>query len=316
MKKIIYFLFACIIIITSCKSQNKKNFSGNVTKLGNAQIIEANKIIDYTNTVSEVVEVYTNAAADAVEDYDATFKAWSKNEDVIGVFSTDMDFLAQQKTKADIAFAPPIPELKADVVFFKDSVGLFKNLFQQFTENNNALKLYISAKNYKDDKYAKGKDLLDKQFEIYTQLARLFKSIHKKIALVADYAEAVSQQNSPLKNAYKACKGDCSKMKALVDFMFSKQEKFTTEDIATIDKLFTEFTTSIEQNKTANKDELEKSNKAPIYTMFYDRIITENANMKAVIRNIKSTNILSEVDYSLLDASYNNTVSVYNAWVQ
>jgi hypothetical protein len=315
MKKIFYYTGA-IIILTSCKSNSNKRFNGSTTTKSNTAVLEANRVIDYTNIVSEVVEKYTNAAADAIKDYDETNQKWTNNEDVIGVFSTDMDFLGNEKNKATIAFAAPVQELKDDITFFKDSVGLYKDLFRQFKENDSTLKFYITAKDFKDDKYAKGKDLLNKQFEIYPQLARLYNSINKKIEKVAEAAEAVSQQDSPLKNAYSACKGDLNKMKSLVDFIIKKQEGFTEQDIVEIDKMYATFTNSIEQNKVANKADVEKANKTIQYNMFYDRITSESAAVKSIIRNIKSVKKLTENDYTLIDASYTNAVTVYNVWIQ
>jgi gamma-glutamyl phosphate reductase len=105
-------------------------------------------------------------------------------------------------------------------------------------------------------------------------------------------------------------------MKILVDFMVIKQAKFTDEDIAEVDKQYATFTYSIEQNKVANKGDVEKQNKTLLYNMFYDRLVTESASIKSIIRDVKSTKKLSENNYTLLDASYTNAVTVYNVWVQ
>jgi hypothetical protein len=316
MKKIIQYSLISILFSNSCKFKNSTKFDRGTINESNIEILKANKIISYTNTVSEVVEKYTNAAADAMEDYNETNQKWSSNEDVIGVFSTDMDFLGNNKTAADIAFATPVSELEQDVAFFTDSLTLYKKLFSEFKANDSTLKLYITAKNYKDDAYAKGKGILQKQFEIYPQIARLYNSINSKIEKVTETAEAVSLKDSPIKNAILACKGDLNKMKILVDFMVIKQAKFTDEDIAEVDKQYATFTYSIEQNKVANKGDVEKQNKTLLYNMFYDRLVTESASIKSIIRDIKSTKKLSENNYTLLDASYTNAVTVYNAWVQ
>jgi hypothetical protein len=316
MKKIIQYSLISILFLNSCKFKNRAKFDRGTINESNIEILKANKIISYTNTVSEVVEKYTNAAADAMEDYNETNQKWSSNEDVIGVFSTNMDFLGNNKTAADIAFATPVPELEKYVVFFADSLRAYKNLFNQFKENDSTLKLYITAKDYKDDKYVKGKEILKKQFEIYPQIVQLYNSINSKIEKVVESAEAISLKNSPIKNAILACKGDLNKMKSLVDFMVIKQAKFTDEDIAEVDKQYTVFTNNIEQNKVANKGDVEKQNKTLLYNIFYDRLITESANIKSIIRDIKSTKKLSENNYTLLDASYTNAVTVYNAWVQ
>jgi hypothetical protein len=305
-----------VLFLSGCKSNNNYKLNKSTNNKSNIEITNANKIISYTNTVSEVVEKYTNAAADAMEDYDETNEKWLKNEDVMDVFSTDIDFLGNNKTAADIAFATPVSELEKDIAFFTDSLMMYKKLFSEFKANDSTLKLYITAKDYKDDAYVKGKGILQKQFEIYPQIVRLYNSINSKIVKVTASAEAVSLKDSPIKNAILACKGDLNKMKSLVDFMVIKQAKFADEDIAEVDKQYVAFTNSIEQNKVANKAEVEKQNKTLLYNMFYDRLITESANIKSIIRDVKSTKKLSENNYTLLDASYTNAVTVYNAWVQ
>jgi hypothetical protein len=316
MKKILNCIIFTILLLDSCKLKNSGKFDRATINESNIEILKANKIISYTNTVSEVVEKYTNAAADAMEDYNETNEKWSTNEDVIGVFSTDMDFLGNYKTIADIAFATPVPELEKDITFFTDSLMMYKKLFSEFKAYDSTLKLYITAKDYKDDAYVKGKGILQKQFEIYPQIVRLYNSINSKIVKVTESAEAISLKDSPIKNAILACKGDLNKMKSLVDFMVIKQVKFTEEDIVEVDKQYATFTNSIEQNKIANKAEVEKQNKTILYNMFYDRLVTESASIKSIIRDIKSTKKLSENNYTLLDASYTNAVTVYNAWVQ
>jgi hypothetical protein len=168
MKKIIHYSLISILFLNSCKFKNNTKLDRGTINESNIEILKANKIISYTNTVSEVVEKYTNAAADAMEDYNET----------------------TQKTIADIAFATPVSELEQDVAFFKDSLTLYKKLFSEFKANDSTLKLYITAKNYKDDAYAKGKGILQKQFEIYPQIARLYNSINSKIEKVTETAEA------------------------------------------------------------------------------------------------------------------------------
>jgi hypothetical protein len=316
MKKIIQYSLICILFLNSCKFKNNTKFDRGAINESNMEILKENKIISYTNTVSEAVEKYTNAAADAMEDYDETNQKWSSNEEVMGVFSTDMDFLGSHKAFADIAFATPTPELEKDAAFFADSLGAYKKLFDQFKENDSTLKLYITAKDYKDDAYVKGKGILQKQFEIYPQMVRLYNSINRKIEKVTETAEAISIKDSPIKNAILACKTDLKKMKSLVDFIIVKQKEFADEDIAEVDKQYAAFTNSIEQNKVANKAEVEKQNKTLLYNMFYDRLVTESASIKSIIRDIKNTKKLSENNYTLLDASYTNAVTVYNAWVQ
>lgn len=225
-----------------------------------------------------------------------------------------MGFLWTEKTKAAKAFGTPPGALGDAVGFFKDSVGKYKSLFKQFQENDSVLKIYLKAEDFKDDNYAKGIDILGKQFDIYPQLAELRSSISNKIEQVADAAEEVSLKDSPIKDAYKAAKGDLAKMKKLAN-MIADKEKYSDADIVEIDAAYADFTTSIEKNKAANQESLTKENKASQYNSFYKNITEESAKIKAVVRNIKSSKILSENDYDAVDRSYNSVVSAYNSWV-
>jgi Protein of unknown function (DUF3829) len=312
MKKIFIILSFVAVLAVGCKSKGTKiNANGSVEVSSQN---DANKIIDYTNDLIDVMKKYNEASEKAVTSYESLEDSWSGKSRFFGSIANDMNFLWTEKTKAAKAFGTPPAALGDALTFFNDSVGKYKGLFKKFQENDSVLKIYLKAEDFKDDKYVKGKDLLNNQYEIYPQLANLRSSIGAKIDLVADAAEEVSLKDSPIKDAYKAAKGDLATMRKLTN-MIAGKEKYSDADLTAIDAAYAGFTLSIEKNKAANQTSLAKENKASQYNSFYENLIEENAKLKSVIRNIKTSKKLSENDYDAVDRSYSNVVSAYNSWV-
>jgi hypothetical protein len=312
MQKVFICLSLVVMLATGCKSKGTKiNANGSVEVSSQN---DANKIIDYTNDLIDVMKKYNEASEAAVKSYESLEDSWSGKGRFFGILSNEMGFLWTEKTKAGKAFGAPPAALGDALTFFKDSVGKYKSLFKKFQENDSVLKIYVKAEDFKDDKYAKGKDILNKQYEIYPQLITLRSAIGTKIDIVADAAEEVSLKDSPIKDAYKAAKGDLARMKKLAD-MIAEKEKYSDADLTGIEAAYADFTDSIEKNKAANQESLTKENKASQYNSFYKDVTEENAKIKAVIRNIKSSKKLSEDDYDSVDRSYNSIVSAYNSWV-
>jgi len=312
MKRIfIYLPLAATLFTVGCKTKSGKTGADGKTDV--SSVTDANKIIGYTNDVIDVLKKYNEAAENAVKYY-GNLEDKMNGKTTYASPNSDMNFLWTVKEKAKNAFGAPTTALGDDKKFFEDSVGTYKKLFEAFQAQDSTLKIYVKAEDFKDDNFAKGKDLITKQYEIYPQLLRLRSAISGKIEKIADAAEEVSLKDSPIREAYKNAKGDLAKFRSLADFITSK-EKFTDADLATIDADYTALTGNVEKNKTFDPAKLEKENKLVYYNNFYKSLTDELAEIKPAIRNIKEKKVLTESDYNLIDRSYSSAISSYNSWV-
>lgn len=302
--------FLTLAVLTGCDLKFKKKGSNS----DDSPAAEATRVVNYTNSIVDVMRSYTGAAESAISYYTDLEEYVAGSRSYQPSTPSSMNFLWTDKEKASSAFGDPVDGIGKDEQFFKDSLALYNRLFKTFKEQDSVLALYVKAEDYKDDAFAKGKTIIDKQNEIYPQLVRLRNSIETKIETVADAAEEISLKDSPILDAYKAAKGDLAKFKALAN-MIAEKETFSDADLATIDAKYNELTASIENNSHADKSKLNKENKTSQYTNFYQSITNQAAELKTIIREIKGNKKLTENEYNSLNNLYENVINAYNSWV-
>ncbi len=311
MKKIIiYLVLAVVALCTGCKMNGAKKMES-----GGSNVADANKIIDYTNAILEVVKKYNEAAENAVKYY-GQLEDKINGKNVYPFRTADIQFLWTAKKEAAKAFATPTDAFENnDKKFFADSMAAYHKIFDEFANNDSTLGAYIKAEDFKDDKYAKGKTLIDKQFILYPQLVSLRISLSDRIDKVADAAEDIALKDSPIKDAYIATKGDLGKVKSLVNKIADK-ETYTDVELSAIDAGYTALLASIEKNKGINPVNLQKENKIISFNNFYKFLTDEVLAIKPIIRTIKETKKLTENDYQKIGDIYKRVISDYNSWVK
>jgi hypothetical protein len=310
-------VLALALVFNACNqlSGNKAAGSENVPDISSKD--DANKIIEYTNALVDVVKKYNESAKENMNYYDQLADKMNGKRDYIIGGNSSANFLFTVNRQAAIAFAEPTSALGDDKKFFEDSMGLYRKLYDTFKDNDSTLNIYVKAEDYKDDDFVKGKSIIDQQYNIYPQLVRLRGNIGKKIDIVADAAEEVSLSDSPIKEAYKAAKTDLGKFEELANTMLDKaeNEKYSDTEIAAIETKYNDLLSSIEKNKNIDKSNLEKENKADSYMRFYKYMTEKSAELKPIIRNIKGSKTLSNNDYEDINRKYNSIISDYNSWV-
>jgi len=309
MKKIIIPVISAAFMIAGCKGGATKDADG---KIGVSSEADANNIIGYTNDALEVLKSYNNFAGDKVKYYDELEKAWSQKESYNGF--DGIDNLWTVKKEADHVFNSIPDALGDEKKFFTDSIGKYRSLYRQFSSQDSTLELYIKAEDFKDDNYSKGKDLINKQFEIYPQLVSLRESIDAKIETVADAAEEVALKNSPIKDEYKFAKTDLATFKKVAN-MIVDNEKYTDADLASIDSAYNSLAASIAKNAAVDKTNLTKESKLDSYNDLYKKLNEQSLILKSVIRDIKETKKLTDSDNTTVTNAYNSAISSYNSWV-
>jgi hypothetical protein len=313
-KSFIYLFIFFVLMLSACKSKSGKTNFGFSDE---SSASDANKIISYTNDIIDVLKEYNDAAKKAVNYYGQLEDKMNGKSSFL-MSNTSMNFLFTAASQAKNAFGAPTEALGNDKKFFKDSVGTYHKLFKAFISNDSTLNLYVKAEDFKDDQFAKGKDLVNKQYEIYPQLIRLREVIGNKIDQVAEAAEEISLKDSPIKGAYKAAKTDLAKLKKVADMIAIKaaDEKYTDVELTAIETNYNELMASIDNNKDVDKEQLEKEHKTAMYSSFYKSLLNNVSEIKPIVRNIKETKKLSESDYNTLNNRYESVVSSYNSWVK
>lgn len=310
MKRCCYsFLLLTLLATTGCKIKSGKDEKGTAVSFAS----DANKVIDYTNDVIDVLGKYSEVAEKSI-DYYSELEDKINEDRFLPTNSSGMNFLWTEKKKAANAFGEPTTALGKGKQFFKDSVGAYYKLFSEFKRQDSLLDMYMKAEDFKDDAFAKGKEIISRQYAAFPQMVRLRSAIQKKIEVVADDAETVALKDSPIRDAFKAAKTDLAKFKALTD-KIADTEKYTDADLSAIDAAYAELTASLEKNKNADKTNLDKENKTTSYNSFYSSVSQECVKIKPIIRKIKASKVLTDNDYDDINRIYNSVVSDYNVWV-
>jgi hypothetical protein len=312
-KNFVYAAYLCTIFFIGCNPSNAKKDKDGKLSSTTSSVEGANKIIEYTNDLMDVMKKYNEAANQALTYYEGVENKMSGKSSYAGS-NTGMNFLWTEKKKAANAFGKAPGALAGDAAFFNDSAAVYNKLFKQFKDQDSTLALYLKGEDFKDDKFEKGKTIINSQFELFPQLVRLRNVINDKIETVADAAEAVSLKDSPIKEAFAAAKGDLAKVKKFCNVVTSK-ENFTDARITEMNTSYDELSASIEKNKNLDKTNLDKESKTASYNTFYKEITESVIEMKPVLRAIRDTKKLSEDDYNKINRIYESIIRDYNSWV-
>lgn len=310
MKKILLSAVVLSLFVTSCKTGAKKDANGNTSVSSST---DANTIIDYTNDIIDVLKKYNDYAEQHTKYYTGLQKKWTGKTTFLPF--AGIDNLWTIKKQAANAFGKVPSAMGDDQAFFKDSVGMYNNLFKEFRNQDLVLQLYVKGEDYKDDNYAKGNEIINKQLETYPKLMRLRENIGNRIENIADAAEEITLKDSPIKDAYKNAKSDLASFKKLANMIVS-QETFTDVEVANIENNYSKLNESVTKNAAMDKTNLDKENRTTAYNTFYENLNEEIITIKPIIRNLKAEKHISESDFDTIDRVYDNAISYYNSWVK
>jgi len=211
--KLIALAFA--VSLTACKSGDKKDGDAK-TEYAEADKGDANDIVEYNN----VLVSYTDKNNDYLKSLDRTLSHISKGlenpEDRFafsGVIPPHaLSFISISKIKPE---TPPSALSSDDQKFFKENVAGLSSTMAKIKETYKSLDDYIKAEDWKDDKSAKGKLLIDSIYSMSKTYYNYDDKILTKLEVIGDDAERIILKSHPLREYIFALKDD---RKAVAEF--------------------------------------------------------------------------------------------------
>ncbi|MCZ4244425.1 DUF3829 domain-containing protein [Pedobacter punctiformis] len=206
---------AFVVSFAACKGSGDKK-DGAKTEYAESNKDDANDIVEYNN----VLVSYTDKNNDYLKSLDGTLQKISKGLENptdrfawIGITSPmSMISINHSKVKPE---TPPAALSSDDQKFFKDNVAGLSSTMTKIKDTYKALNDYIKAEDWKDDKSAKGKLLVDSIYSMSKKYYAYDDKILAKLEVIGDDAERIILKSHPLKEYIFALKDD---KKAVDDF--------------------------------------------------------------------------------------------------
>lgn len=301
-------VFALCLTFVSCGGSETKG-SENVDSKS-----DANKIISYTNDVID----YLNGSGDWMRTNESrisgvlTFVETKKKPTVLLPFMPSMSF-DMGAGKKDVTNPPSVMSAE-EQAFFKDNMTAYKEKYTKFKENCVTLHKYLQNEDYKDDDFAKGKELAAAINADHSFLVESKNALYDKIDTVTEKAENIILEDLPLRDPILALKAELNNMQELSEAFYSYSEgKLTPEQV---DAEYKEVAASIEKNKDAHTAILEENNAKSTYDSFYKRAEESLATYRKTLREVKAKKELGERDFKNFNSNYNSLINAYNNFVK
>ncbi|SFD02533.1 Protein of unknown function [Chitinophaga sp. CF118] len=308
MKKIVrlFLLVALLVTAFSCK-----NNSGSYNDKSSES---ASNIIEYTNLIVDMSNNHNHYLEQVANNTDKIESALQKPEDRFSFIGITKPFLRPSHNFGKVKIDEPSDDLsKADQAFFKEKVTSYTTLFNSIKASNDELHDYLTAQDYKDDKGAKGFQLIDtirsKMKTAYTLKSELM----KKVETVADASEEVILKDSPLKDYIIAMKADMKSVREFIDLLEQGGDKYTSiSDNAK--SLYDALEAAQAKHAGINTDKAKGANKDTQFTSFYERLHSFLLDARKVLRNGSDKGELTESDISTLNNDYDSLINYYNSF--
>jgi len=214
---------ALVLSVTACKNDGKKD-SDNKTAYAEADEKDVNDIIEYNN----VMVSFTDKNNDYIKRIESNIvrieKGLGKPNDRFAFMGLITPFsinsITSNKVKPN---TPPSALNSEDQKFFKENVTAMTGVLDQIKATYKSLDEYIKAEDWKDDKGAKGKALVDSIYSMGKKYYAYDGVVLDKLNVIGDEAERVILKTHPLKEYIFALKDDRSKVAEFTKLLASNK---------------------------------------------------------------------------------------------
>lgn len=191
----------------------------------------------------------------------------------------------------------------------KDSLTMayaaYSKAGNQFILNYQAFGDYLKAEDYKDDSWAKGDALIGENTKLFEEIMTSRNQIYAIITPLADAAEIVILQDSPLKNHILAGKGIFSSMDIMVEIYAQD-----SVDTAAYDAAYSTLEAKVEEAKKIEAVEGQEPAMAS-----FSKFLTATEGFMGVLRKSRRDNSYTQDGFDDLQYKYKGTISEYNYFV-
>lgn len=307
-------IFAVAILFSACKSGDKKDKDAK-TEYAEASNEDANQIVEYNN----VLVGFTDKNNDFLKRIDGNLERIAKGLQnpsdrfaFIGItpaFSTPS--FNRSKLKPE---TPPSVLSSADQKYFKDNVAGLNESMAKIKETYKSLDDYLKAEDWKDDKGAKGKKLVDSIYSISKTYYKYDENILAKLEVIGDDAERIILKTHPLKKYIFAMKDD---RKAVGDFnrLILESKNYKTDE-AKIKAAYTELEA---QNKKHIEMDAPSTSKYPgkenAFKRFNDSFNEYLIEARKTMRDATTSGKLTENNAESLIRKHDYMRTSYNSFV-
>lgn len=208
---------------------------------------------------------------------------------------------------------PPAAMDKEYQVYFKETIAEYRETFKGMQENCEKLVKYIRNQDYKDDDYAKGKELSDKISEALDYIYETKSDLYDTIDEATYDAEYIILSDHPLRDPIFTMKDEMANFQNLYSIFYLYNEKETTVEQA--DSAYQAVFADVEKNKELYAEVLEEQGEKDSYDAFYETCDDALASYRFSLRTyVKAGREIPSSELRTFTSNYNRLVSRYNSF--
>jgi len=306
MKKSLFATFLFTILFMSCGGSADKG-SENVDSQQ-----EAGHIIGYTNNVID----YLNESNSWMRSNDGRIEAmvtYMETGKKASVFLPFVPNVSMNRHDKDALNTPPAVMSVEEKEFFSSNMTEYRKSFKQLLEDCGVLYKYIQNQDYKDDDFAKGKELSDSIKSKYNYLTVTKSALYDKIDEVTEKAEEIILSNHVLKDPIMTLKAEMKSLESLNGVYIDYSNGEATPEV--VDAAYQAAAASIEENKVKYADLLEEQNVKSKYEYFYKKCDGALSAYRRILRDVKDKKKIRDSEFKSFTSDYNSIVNAYNSFV-
>lgn len=289
-------LFAALIaasLFISCGGGSGSSSSGG--SVDNKQ--DASNIIEYYNTAIGMFRNAPNA---------------DKYQDVIKYMEANGRSITSPLLIAPTAFRDSAKLINPGTYFSKEQRDTLQMAFREFVQghkdfvkNYDTFKEYKKAEDYKDDNWAKGKQLAQENADIFARMQSAKEAVYGIIVPLADDAEMLLMDDNPLKAHIMHAKQIFASMDELMDE--AAAEKVNMEAIdASYTKLEGQVQAGREIPAVADMDREMR---------YYSEYLDQVEKFMGIVRKARRNSRFTDSVYRDMQSEYRSVVGDYNSFV-
>ncbi len=309
MKKILL-LALSVAALTACGGGGNKASGDKAEKVTDKQREQASQIISYTNDIID----YLNETGSWMRSND------SRLEELVetgsgGRWSNIMPFIPNPSVdhKDKGLDTPPSAMEKEDQTYFKETIAEYRKTFKQMQEDGQTLFKYIRNQDYKDDDYAKGKELSDKILAAQEYVTDTKKAMYDKIDEVTYEAEYIILSDHPLRDPIFTMKDEMVNFENLYSTFVLYNDKETT--VEQVDSAYQAIFANVEKNKALYAEILEENGVKSDYDDFYESCDDALDTYRFSFRTyVKQNREIPESEIRTFTSNYNHIIGAYNSF--
>ncbi|MDY7394629.1 DUF3829 domain-containing protein [Aureibaculum sp. 2210JD6-5] len=304
--KILFVLIAIVAVSCGKLGDKAKDALDAVSDLGSD---DAGNVIAYNNALVDYMNEASNKITRAGEDYEkmSTMVAKKQKPRMFIANAFIGSGVNIDRDRDGIRLLEPGNSLPSDIKEeLTNEVKATSEAYENTQEAYKSFKAYYDNEDFKDDDWAKGKELVDVIEKNIMAFYEGRSNSYKILKPVASAAEVKLLEDHPLKESLIASKTDLGLAEEIVNIVYAEQI-----DMDALTAKYNELEANYTKHKDLTPDLLKEHNK----NLYYDNFYEDVEEFLGEVRKSKRDEKITEREAEYIGREYQSLIGYYNSFV-